>query len=47
MSRTIIYDSQGRYITCMKEFGALKYPCNECDRETCKERENYSGEEKQ
>ena len=46
MSKTIIYDSQGRDITCMKEFDALKYPCRECDREDCEEREDYSGEEK-
>ena len=41
MSRTITYDSQGRDVTCMKEFDALKYPCNECDREDCEEREHY------
>lgn len=41
MSRTITYDSQGRDITCMKEFDALKYPCLECDIEDCVERENY------
>ena len=39
MSRTITYDSQGRDITCMKVFDALKYPCQECDREDCEERE--------
>ena len=39
MSETIMYDSQGRDITCMKEYGALKYPCRECDREDCEERE--------
>ena len=43
MSRTITYDSQGRDITCMKEYGALKYPCQECNREDCEERENYEG----
>ena len=32
MSRTITYDSQGRDITCMKEFDALKYSREECDR---------------
>ena len=47
MSRTITYDLQGRDITYMKEYGALKYPCQECDREICEEREDYSGEEKQ
>ena len=47
MSRTIMYDLQGRDITCMKEYDALKYPCQECDREDCDEREDYSGEEKQ
>lgn len=41
MSRTIILDTQGNDITCMKEFDALKYPCDECDREDCEEREDY------
>ena len=41
MSRIIIYDSQGKDITCMKEFDALRYQCNECDRTDCEERENY------
>lgn len=41
MSRTITYDSQGNDITCMKEFDALKYPCKECDRTDCEEREDY------
>ena len=41
VSRTITYDSQCRDITCMKEFDALKYPCQECDREVCEEREDY------
>ena len=41
MSRTIMYDSQERDITCMKEFDALKYPCQECDREDCEERKDY------
>ena len=45
MSKTIMYDSQGRDITCMKEFDALKYPCRECDRTDCEEREDYSREE--
>ena len=45
MSRTITYDSHGRDITCMKEFNALKYPCIECDREDCEEREEYNRED--
>ena len=46
MSKTITYDSQGRDVTCMKEFYALKYPCKECDRDDCEERENYETQEK-
>lgn len=41
MGRTITYDSQGNDITCMKEFDALKYPCKECDRTDCEEKEDY------
>lgn len=41
MSRLIQINSDGNDITCMKEFDALKYPCRECDREECNERENY------
>lgn len=41
MSRTITYDSQGNNITCTKEFSALLYPCKECDRADCEEREDY------
>ena len=41
MSRTITYDIQGKDITCMKEFDALKYPYQECNREDCEEREDY------
>ena len=41
MSRTITYDSQGKDITCIREFDALKYPCQECDRTDCEEREDY------
>ena len=41
MSRTITYDSQGNDITCMKEFDTLKYPCKECDRTDCDNREEY------
>lgn len=46
MSRIITYDSQGKDITCMKEFNALRYLCNECDRTDCEEMENYETEEK-
>ena len=45
MSRIITYDSQGNDITCMKEFYALKYPCKECNRTDCEEREDYDGKE--
>lgn len=41
MSRLIQLDSDGNDITCMKNFDALKYPCGECDREDCDEREEY------
>lgn len=41
MSKIITYDSQGNDITCVKEFHALKYPCQECGSEDCEERENY------
>ena len=41
MSRTITYDSHGKDITCMKEYDALKYPCQECDRTDCEESGNY------
>lgn len=41
MSRSIQLDSDGNDITCMKEFDTLKYPCRECDREGCDEREEY------
>ena len=41
MSIKITYDSQGNDITCMKEFDALKYPCKECDRTDCDNREEY------
>ena len=41
MSRMITYDSQGNDITCMKEFDALKYPCKECNRTDCDNREEY------
>lgn len=40
MSRTIIYDSKGNDITCMKTFNALKYPCRECANKNCEERED-------
>lgn len=42
MSRSIQLNSNGNDITCMKEFDALKYPCRECNREDCKEREEYN-----
>lgn len=41
MSRLIQLDSSGNDITCMKEFNALKYPCDSCDKEDCEEREDY------
>ena len=41
MSRSIQLDSNGNDITCMKEFDVLKYPCKECDRQDCEEREIY------
>lgn len=39
MSRLIQLDSNGNDITCMKEFNALKYPYESCDRKDCEERE--------
>ena len=39
MSRSIQLDSDGNDITCMKEFDALKYPCDSCERTDCEERE--------
>lgn len=44
MSRSIQLDSDGNDITCMKEFDALKYPCRECSRENCDEKEKYKEE---
>lgn len=41
MSKTITLDAHGNDITCMKEFDALKYPCDACDRKDCEEREYY------
>ena len=41
MSKIIMYDLQGKDITCMKIFDALKYPCSECDIEDCEERDEY------
>ena len=44
MGRLIQLDSNGYDITCMKEFEALKYPCDpcdSCDRANCEEREVY------
>lgn len=34
-------DSNGNVITYMKEFDALKYSCNKCDKTNCEERKNY------
>lgn len=45
MSRMIMFDSNGKDITCMKEFDALMCPCQECDREDCEEREEYNRED--
>lgn len=39
MGITFTYDLQGNDITCMKEFDVLKYPCKECDRADCEEKE--------
>lgn len=41
MSRSIQLDLNGNDITCMKEFDVLKYPCKECNRQDCEEREIY------
>lgn len=41
MGKSIRLDSDGSDITCMKEFDALKYPCDECIKEDCEEREEY------
>lgn len=41
MGRSILLDSYGCDITCMKEFDALRYPCDGCTREDCEEREEY------
>ncbi len=38
MSRLIQLDAYGNDVTCMKEFDALKYPCDECKRQDCEER---------
>ena len=43
--RIITLDYYGRDITCMKVFDALKYPCRECDRIDCDEREEYEEKE--
>lgn len=39
MNRSIQLDSYGNDITCMKEFDVLKYPCDECIKEDCEEKE--------
>lgn len=36
----------GEDIMCMKEFDALKYPCDECNRKDCEEREEYHKKDK-
>lgn len=41
MSRLIQLDLDGNDITCMKEFDTLRYPCRECDRKDCDEREEH------
>lgn len=41
MNRSIQLDSDGNDITCMKEFDALKYPCDSCAIADCEEREDY------
>ena len=38
----LTYDSQGKDITCMKQFDVLKYPCDEFNIKDCKEREEGS-----
>ena len=45
MSRTITLDYKGNDITCMKEFDALKYPCDACDIKDCPDREIYLDKE--
>ena len=47
MSRLIQLDLNGNDITCMKEFDALKYPCDLCDRTDCEEREKHNNENSQ
>lgn len=42
MSRKVEFDLNGDDSTCMKVFDALLYPCDECDREDCDEREKYN-----
>lgn len=39
MGKRLAFDSEGKDITCMKEFDALAYPCKECNRTDCEERE--------
>lgn len=38
MSKLIQLNSDGNDITYMKEFDALKYPCDSCDRADCEEK---------
>ena len=47
MSRPIQLDSNGNDITCMKEFDALKYPCDSCNRTDCEEREEILRSQKE
>jgi hypothetical protein len=41
MSKTLTYDMNGKDITCMKQYDILLYPCDECEREDCEERDKY------
>lgn len=47
MSRTIQLDINGNDITCVKEFDALKYPCEECSRQDCEERKGILENQKE
>lgn len=37
MSKTFMYDSQGKDITCMKEYDALENPCEVCNKTDCED----------
>ena len=41
MARRVLYDSKGNEIICWKEYDALAYPCDGCDKLDCLERETY------